>query len=140
MANGQLDCRYVRPTIVAGHKALGVPLTDRQVAAMDLFDSIAADPANQVTFRLAEGDLVLVNNLCVLHARHRFIDAEQPEQMRHLLRLWLEAPRGFRAVPAEMNYFNGGQCGIPVQAGKSSTFDIRPFASAKGMRASAQST
>ena len=140
MAKGQLDCRYVRPTIVAGHKALGIDLTDRQIAAMDLFDSIAAAPENQVTFRLAEGDLVLVNNLCVLHARHRFVDAEQPDQMRHLLRLWLEAPAGFRAVPVEMNYFNAGHCGIPVQPGRTSNFDIRPFQSVKGMRATAQSS
>jgi hypothetical protein len=139
MSNGQLDCRYVRPTIVAGHEALGLALTERQIAAMDLFDAIAAAPENQVTFRLAQGDLVLVNNLCVLHARHRFVDAEQPDEMRHLLRLWLEAPKGFRSVPAEMNYFNGGRCGIPIQAGRSSTFDIRPFEAVKGMRATAPS-
>ncbi len=137
MADGDLDCRYVRPTIVTGHKTCGAPLTDRQIAAMDLFDSIASSTENQVMFTLDKGDLVLVNNLCVLHARHRFVDAEEPAAMRHLLRLWLEAPAGFRSVPAEMNYFNGGRCGIPVQAGKESTFDIRSFESEKGMRRSA---
>ena len=43
-------------------------------------------------------------------------------------------------VPAEMNYFNGGRCGIPVQLNKTASFDIRPFESETGMRRSAAAT
>jgi hypothetical protein len=122
-SGGVVSCRYVRPTIVAGHLEAGVPLRARQIEALDRFDAIARDPANQARFRLAGGDLVVVNNLGVLHARTEFEDFEPPQPARLLFRLWLQAPAGFRSVPAAMNYFNRGRCGIPVQRGRHAEYD-----------------
>lgn len=133
LGEGKLACRYVRSPIVAGHKALGLPLTAVQVAALDLFDEIASDPANHISFTLQQGDLVLVNNLCVLHARTSFEEHDEPERHRHLLRLWLKAWPGFRPVPREMNYFNDGECGIPVRAGYSADYNISQLSRADGL-------
>jgi len=133
LIDGKLDCRYVRSTIVAGHKSLQRPLTQQQVAALDLFDEIASDPDNHVSFALAEGDIVLVNNLCVLHARTGFEEHDDPARHRHLLRLWLKGRPGFRPVPREMNYFNDGECGIPVRPGQAASYDITQLSRADGL-------
>src|SRR5258706_11281345 len=41
-----LSCRYQRSGIVAGHKARGIPLTEEDIAAFNLFDEIAKAPEN----------------------------------------------------------------------------------------------
>src|SRR5690606_6774338 len=108
--DGQLSCRYVRAPIAAGHRDAGVPLSDAQIAALDEFDRLASSPELRLAFTLQPGDLLMVNNLTVLHARTQFVDHDEPERRRHLLRLWLEGGQGFRAVPPVLNYFNGGAC------------------------------
>lgn len=122
---GQLSCRYVRSPIAAGHKEAGVPLTDAQIEALDLLDRLCASPELRVSFRMQAGDLLLVNNLAVLHARTQFEDHPQIGKRRHMVRLWLQGPDGFRAVPAAMNFFNGGRCGIPYQAGQQAAYDMK---------------
>jgi hypothetical protein len=121
---GRLSCRYVRSPIAAGHKDAGVPLTESQIEALDLFDKLASSPELRVASRLQPGDLLMVNNLAVLHARTQFEDHPEREKRRHMVRLWLEGEPGFRAVPRQLNFFNGGRCGIAPQAGQEAHYDI----------------
>lgn len=72
------------------------PITDRQRAALDLFDEIANDPAMHLTMRLQPGDIQFVHNHSLLHDRTGFVD--DPAAPRHLLRLWLSLP-GDRELP-----------------------------------------
>jgi hypothetical protein len=122
---GQLSCRYVRSPIAAGHKEAGLPLTGAQIEALDLLDQLCASPSLRVAFRMRPGDFLLVNNLAVLHARTQFDDHPEIEKRRHMVRLWLEGFEGFRAVPKAMNFFNGGRCGIPFQAGQEAGYDMK---------------
>ena len=124
LEQGRLSCRYVRSPIAAGHKEAGVPLTDAQLEAMDLFDRLASSPELRVAFRMQPGDLLMVNNLAVLHARTQFEDHPEQERRRHMVRLWLEGFPGFRPLPARMNFFNGGRCGIPPQQGQQAAYDM----------------
>ena len=71
-------------------------LTDGQVAALDLFDDIANDPAFHVRMELRVGDMQFVHNHSLLHDRTAFVD--KPGSPRHLLRLWLSVP-GDRELP-----------------------------------------
>jgi Taurine catabolism dioxygenase TauD, TfdA family len=128
---GQLSCRYVRSAIVAGHRDLDRPLTSAQIAALDLLDQIAASEELRVVFRLQPGDFLLVNNLAVMHARTEFFDHDEPMHTRHLLRLWLSGFPGFRSALAELNYFNGGVCGIPSAQGMKSHYDMNALYSDK---------
>lgn len=123
-AQGRLACRYVRSPIAAGHKEAGVPLTDAQIEAMDYFDKLASSPELRLNFRMQPGDLLLVNNLVVLHARTQFEDHAEAARRRHMVRLWLEGFEDFRPVPPVLNFFNGGRCGIPHQAGQQAGYDI----------------
>lgn len=123
-ADGSVNCRYVRSPIAAGHKEVGQPLTEAQIAALDLFDRLASSPELRVHFRMGPGDIVLVNNLTVLHARTQFTDHPEGSAPRRIFRLWLQGHAGFRAVPPVLNYFNGGACGIPV-TGSQAAYDVQ---------------
>ena len=120
--DGKLSCRYQRSGIAAGHRALGVALTEQELAAMDLFDEIARAPEHRIAFFLERGDMLVINNYTVLHARTRFVEYPDPRRRRHLVRLWLDA-EDFRDVPREVHLF--GVNGVPRQEGRNCTFDFR---------------
>ena len=66
-------------------------LTDEQLEAMELVEATANDPAFHVEMDFRPGDIQLIANWNILHAREAYQDAEDPAQRRHLLRLWLKA-------------------------------------------------
>src|SRR6266508_1181481 len=119
--NGQLSCRYQRSGIAGGHRELGVPLDERELEALNLFDGIAAAPENRLAFFLERGDMLIVNNYTVMHARTRFTYFPEPERQRRLVRLWFDA-ENFRDVPREFNLFT--ENGIPKQEGRRASFDF----------------
>jgi len=121
--NGQLSCRYQRSGLAGGQRELGVPLDDRDIEALNLFDEVAASPENRLAFFLERGDMIVVNNYTVMHARTRFSNFPEPERKRRLLRLWLDA-EGFRDVPGEFRLFARSN-GVPRQDGRRASFDFR---------------
>jgi hypothetical protein len=120
--NGQLSCRYQRSGIAGGHKALGVPLADEDIAAFNLFDEIAKAPENRLSFFLERGEMLVLNNYTLLHARTQFKNFPELERHRRLIRLWLDRP-GFRDVPKEFNHFRTN--GVPKQEGRRANFDFK---------------
>ena len=62
-------------------------LTDDHVALLDLIDEASARLRLDIDFE--PGDIQLLSNKTVMHARTTFVDWEEPERRRHLLRLWL---------------------------------------------------
>lgn len=62
-------------------------LTRDLVEALDTFDRLAGSEQFCARMHLQEGDLQLVSNHSVVHARTTFTD--DPDAPRHLLRLWL---------------------------------------------------
>lgn len=73
-------------------------LTDGHIEALDLFDALANDPSLHLSMRLSPGDMQFVYNHAMLHDRTGFTDWPEPENRRHLLRLWLSLP-GDRPLP-----------------------------------------
>jgi alpha-ketoglutarate-dependent taurine dioxygenase len=120
--NGQLSCRYQRMGIAAGHRDRDVPLTDEDVAAFNLFDEIARAPENRMSFFLERGDMIVLNNYTVMHARTQFQNFPERERQRRLIRLWLDR-EGFRDVPREFNHFATN--GVPAQEGAACTYDFK---------------
>jgi len=68
-------------------------LTSQQLEAMALLESIANDPSVHVEMDFKPGDVQLLNNGRILHAREAYDDEDDPAARRHLLRLWLAAHR-----------------------------------------------
>ena len=62
-------------------------LTADHVALLDLVDAAAEDLRLDIEF--VPGDIQLLSNRTVMHARTTFVDWDEPERRRHLLRLWL---------------------------------------------------
>jgi len=120
--NGQVSCRYLRSGIAGGHAALGVPLTAEDIEAMDLFDAISTAPENRLAFFLERGEMIVVNNYTVMHARTRFVNHPEPERRRRLVRLWLD-DHDFRDVPRSFNFFSSN--GVPKQQGRKATYDFK---------------
>ncbi len=96
---GRLTVLYQRQYIDSAQRFADVPrLSAAQVEALDLFDTLANDPALNFSMRLEPGDMQFVYNHNLLHDRGAFVDYPEPERRRHLLRLWLSVP-GDRALP-----------------------------------------
>jgi hypothetical protein len=89
-----LTYRYLRYWIEAGHARIGQPLSPAQRQALDVLDEVLNDPALRVEFALRPGDLFFLNNRWILHNRTAFEDHAEPEQRRHLVRLWLRRRGG----------------------------------------------
>ncbi len=121
--NGQLSCRYQRSGLAGGQRERGVPLEQGDIEALNLFDEVAASPENRLAFFLERGDMIVINNYTVMHARTRFTNFPEPERKRRLLRLWLDAD-GFRDVPGEFRLFEKSN-GVPRQEGRRASFDFK---------------
>jgi len=123
--DGVVSVHYQRTGIAAGHRALGIPLDDEDIAALDLFDEVGRMPEFRLAFDLERGDMLVINNYTVMHARDGFTNYPEPERIRRLIRLW-PAGENFRRVPQEFDHFDGP--GVPAQPGKSCTFDFKDLA------------
>jgi hypothetical protein len=66
-------------------------LTPAQLEAMELLESLANDPAFHLEMQFEPGDVQLLNNGRILHAREAYDDHDDLDERRHLLRLWLAA-------------------------------------------------
>ena len=85
---GRISCCYNRFQIEAGHRYPGArPLGPMEREALDLFETFAEDPEFHFSLRLEPGDLQIVNNHTVLHARTAYQDGA--DSGRLLLRTWL---------------------------------------------------
>ena len=93
MRDGVLSCVIYRPFIERAAAAAGAPLDARQVAALDAFERASKAPDLTLRFHLRRGDTMLLNNRAVLHARTDYEDWPEPDRRRHLLRVWVDAPR-----------------------------------------------
>ncbi|KWT97960.1 MULTISPECIES: TauD/TfdA family dioxygenase [unclassified Variovorax] len=89
-SQGLVSCRYVREIIEVAKRDLGVPLTEREVEALDFFDQVANRPDVRVEFQLEPGEILWMNNYELLHARTAFENHPDPAHGRMLYRLWLQ--------------------------------------------------
>jgi hypothetical protein len=96
----KLVCCGMDPDIRSGQRLEEVPrLTSDQNRALDLFQSTAKDLS--LNMMLERGDVQLVNNHTVVHARGDFEDFEELDRRRYMVRLWLSSPLG-RNLPEFM--------------------------------------
>lgn len=98
----RMSILYKRGYIELSQLIPGAPrLTGDQIAAMNALDSILNDPAFYHEFLMQPGDIEIANNYCVLHARTAFLDHEEQERARHMLRIWSTLRRNRRPLPPE---------------------------------------
>lgn len=64
-------------------------LDEQQLTVLDAFDELANDPDIHLEMALQPGDIQLCSNHSIVHSRTAYLDFDEPDQRRHLLRLWL---------------------------------------------------
>lgn len=96
---GKLSCHYVRSYIESASKDGAPALTDLERKALDELERLTYELA--FSFVLEPGEIYLINNYTILHARTAFEDYAEPEKGRLLMRLWLNS-EGWRPLSEAM--------------------------------------
>ncbi|OLT14416.1 hypothetical protein BJF78_19400 [Pseudonocardia sp. CNS-139] len=90
---GVLSCNLSTRPMRAAQRFPEVPrLDERWIEAFDYIDTLADRPELHYSMTLEEGEMQFLNNWTVVHAREDYVDHDEPELRRHLLRLWLRLP------------------------------------------------
>lgn len=98
--DGHLDVAWQGTYIRSAQRFDGVPkFTDLQQEALTMLSDLAEELCHGI--QLQPGDAIFSHSHVNLHARTEFEDHDDPEQCRHLFRLWLATPGG-RPIPEEL--------------------------------------
>ncbi len=93
----QLSCVFNAKMIETAQKKLGTALPPREREAYQVFLDRALDPVNRLDMDLEPGDLQIVSNYTMLHARTGWVEEGDPAKRRLMLRLWLRV-ENFRDI------------------------------------------
>jgi hypothetical protein len=95
--DGRFTSQYSRTFVEAAQRIPGVPpMTAAQEEALDLWAEVCEELCYSMD--LKPGDIQLLNNHVVYHARTTYEDDPRPGHDRFLMRLWLSMPNS-RALP-----------------------------------------
>jgi len=89
--DGGLRIRFNARVIRRGYAKTGRVLDNEGVQAVDIMDAFLGDPAHRHDFFMEPGQMQILNNRFIVHGRTPYVDFDEPEKRRHLLRLWLRA-------------------------------------------------
>lgn len=105
--DGFVACKYSRFYIDQAQDYADVPrLTEKQLAALDLFEAELTHEKWQLKVNYQPGDIVFSNNFTCLHARNAFSDSIDPQApQRHLMRIWLSTQYSRPLSPQLRHYF-----------------------------------
>ena len=110
--DGRMVVAYVRSAIRKAQLMKDVPpLRPEQEEAMDLLNSLAADPKIRLMMEFKPGDVQLLCNHWILHSRTGYVDWPEPQRRRHLLRLWLACNDGPSLPPVFTSSYQGATGG-----------------------------
>ena len=94
-AQGRLRTFYHSDYFRSVERHPDVPrLEPQERELLDLYEEIARSPELALEMIFEPGDIQLLSNHAVLHARTAYEDEPGAGRERHLLRLWLSLPRG----------------------------------------------
>jgi len=89
-AQGRLRTFYHSDYFRSAQRHAAAPrFTDLERELLDLYEEIAASPELYLDMTFEAGDVQLISNHTILHARTEYEDWPESERRRHLLRLWL---------------------------------------------------
>jgi len=91
-ADGRLSTFYISDYFRSATRHSGIERDPLEAELLDYYDWLAVDPRLELRFDLAPGDLLLVNNHLMLHARDAFSDEAGRERL--LLRFLVSCPAG----------------------------------------------
>ncbi|GAB2455120.1 TauD/TfdA family dioxygenase [Jatrophihabitans fulvus] len=91
---GRLFAHYGRAYMESTSRHPDIPaLAPERLAALDALDALTNSPEFVLDMHFRPGDIQLLNNYTVMHARTSYVDFPEPERKRDLVRLWLVVDR-----------------------------------------------
>ena len=109
--DGRFVSRVSPAYIRYGYEKRGIDMPADQKEAMEVFMGLTEDAAFFMEKEFEEGDIQFVNNLRLLHARSEFTDYPDPDEKRHLLRIWLAVPDSPRLPDSFAPYYGDVSAG-----------------------------
>ncbi|MCP4040100.1 MAG: TauD/TfdA family dioxygenase [bacterium] len=92
--NGYVSSFYLGEYIESAQRFDEVPkLTPLQRKALNHFESLCWSDEFRIDLQQQPGDMSFISNFVTLHAREKFEDFDDPDEKRHLRRLWLASTR-----------------------------------------------
>ena len=85
----QLLGRLSKRMVIQGYKLAGQNIDDESSAALSALEAVMTQPEMMKEFKFEPGQIQIINNKTIGHARTAFSDWPEPERKRHLIRLWL---------------------------------------------------
>lgn len=108
---GRLSCRFNQKQIEDAAKIMGEPLSALEQSAVRTVGELACREDLCFPMGFGPGDLQLLNNHCVLHARDAYEDDPPTGRRRLLLRLWINVDGGRPLAPDFADRLNTGPRG-----------------------------
>jgi hypothetical protein len=115
---GRVSCSFNYRMIEGASAKNGVPLTDAERAALDFLRDVADRDELNHRYFMQPGDIQMISNHSVFHSRTDFVDHEEPEKRRCLLRFWMNMRDG-RPLARDFaeRYNTGPRGGVAVGEG-----------------------
>lgn len=106
---GRLSCRYNQKAILTAAELPGVPrLSGIEKDAINCVAELAMRDDIRFDVYLEAGDLAFLNNNTVLHNRDHFVDFEEEERKRLLLRQWINLDHARELTFDFADHYNTG--------------------------------
>jgi len=115
---GRVSCSYNYRMIENATVKSGIPLTDEERHALDFVREVADREDLSYRFSLRPGDIQMISNHSAFHSRTSFVDHDEPDKKRCLLRFWMNIRDG-RALEESFaaRYNTGPRGGVAVGDG-----------------------
>lgn len=106
--DGVLSVKFNGKTSVAGMEKAGMPLSEEALAAIAYVRDLARSDAFRFDMDFQPGDIQLLCNHSILHARTGYEDWPEEHRRRRLYRLWVNLPNGRKLAPEFADRTNMG--------------------------------
>ena len=84
-----LRARFNKRLDYKGYELVGERMDELGAQALEAMHNAMSEPENHFTFELASGQIQYMNNLGIAHRRTQYFDYDDPDQRRHLVRIFL---------------------------------------------------